>query len=215
MIPTAFLLSGCDTPQGFPPLSPADSTTIVRNNLTHRANADSSFRSGEGSPFLRDTTIRFTGLRWFPVNVRYRGESILHRINRPDTVTIQGTRGEERRHLRYGWFEFPVPDSNGRPRTIRLNVYKFTPSDERRYRLYRDHLNVWFTDATTGAETYDVGRYVDVGEEHPDPDHRYSIDLNKAYNPYCAYSLLYSCAVPRKEDHVPFPVRAGELKYHP
>jgi hypothetical protein len=124
-----------------------------------------------------------------------------------------GTKGEERRHLRYGWFEFRVPDSAGRPILIRLNVYKFTPSDERRYRLYRDHLNVWFTDATTGSETYDVGRYVDVGEEQTGADYVYTIDLNKAYNPYCAYSDLYTCAIPREEDHIAVPLRAGELKY--
>jgi len=42
----------------------------------------------------------------------------------------------------------------------------------------------------------------------------YIIDFNKAYNPYCAYSSLYSCAIPRREDRIPTPVRAGELKYH-
>jgi uncharacterized protein (DUF1684 family) len=44
--------------------------------------------------------------------------------------------------------------------------------------------------------------------------HVYVIDLNKAYNPYCAYSSLYSCAVPRQEDRLTIAVRAGELKYH-
>jgi uncharacterized protein (DUF1684 family) len=63
-------------------------------------------------------------------------------------------------------------------------------------------------------ETYHVGRYVDVGAEQPDPEHVYVIDFNNAYNPYCAYSSLYSCAIPRREDRIPTPVRAGELKYH-
>jgi len=34
--------------------------------------------------------------------------------------------------------------------------------------------SVWFTDGTTGKETYQVGRYVDVGEAFPDPDHKLS-----------------------------------------
>jgi uncharacterized protein (DUF1684 family) len=75
-------------------------------------------------------------------------------------------------------------------------------------------LSVWFTDETTGKETYRVGRYVEVGEENPDPQFVYTIDLNKAYNPYCAYSDLYSCAIPRKEDHIPIAIRAGEKNYH-
>jgi uncharacterized protein (DUF1684 family) len=73
---------------------------------------------------------------------------------------------------------------------------------------------VWFTDETTGQDTYGVGRYVDVGNEDADPDHPYVIDFNKAYNPYCAYSNLFSCAVPRKEDHLDIALRVGEMKYH-
>jgi hypothetical protein len=124
-----------------------------------------------------------------------------------------GTKGEERKQLRYGYFEFPVPDEHGSPYLLKLNVYKFTPYDAKRYAMYPKVLSVWFTDRTTGKETYQVGRYVDVGEEYPDDGHEYTIDLNKAYNPYCAYSDLYSCAVPRKEDRVQIALRAGEMSY--
>jgi hypothetical protein len=125
-----------------------------------------------------------------------------------------GTKGESRRELRYGYFEFVVPDGHWVPHLIKLNAYKFTPYDAGRYALYRNALSVWFTDSTTGRETYGVGRYVEVGDEDPDPSHVYVIDLNKAYNPYCAYSALYSCAVPRQEDYLPLAVRVGEMKYH-
>jgi uncharacterized protein (DUF1684 family) len=125
-----------------------------------------------------------------------------------------GTGGEIRRQVRYGYFEFPLPDERGMPTNVRLNAYKVTPSDTLQYLFAKDELNVWFTDETTGKESYHVGRYVDIGTEQPDPDHLYVIDLNRAYNPYCAYSDLYSCAIPRKEDHVPLAVRAGEKNYH-
>jgi uncharacterized protein (DUF1684 family) len=75
-------------------------------------------------------------------------------------------------------------------------------------------MSIWFTDSTTGHETYEVGRYLDAGEDLHDPNHRYEVDLNKSYNPYCAYSTMYSCAVPRKEDRLEFPLRVGEMKYH-
>ena len=139
---------------------------------------------------------------------------MLHRYQHADTVIVMGTKGEERKQLRYGFFEFVVPDEYGTPTTLRLNVYKFTPYDTKRYARYKDNLSVWFTDKTTGKETYDVGRYVEIGNENPDPTHVYTIDLNKAYNPYCAYSSLFSCAVPRKEDHLTIALRVGELKYH-
>lgn len=195
-------------------LSPADSLMIVQDNITHRSEVDSSFRYLESSPFKRDTTIEYHGIKWFPIDPRYRGISQLHRYANPETVIVLGTKGEERKQLRYGYFAVTVPDNHGQPIVLKINAYKFTPYDTKRYALYRDALSVWFTDETTGKDTYGVGRYVDVGNEDADPDHPYVIDFNKAYNPYCAYSNMFSCAVPRKEDHLDIALRVGEMKYH-
>lgn len=205
---------GCARPPRPATPSAADSLAVLEDNRSHRASVDSFFVYDPGSPFRRDSSIVYTGIKWYPVDTRYTVRSALHRYDSPDTVDVMGTRGETRRQLRYGYFEFALPDTNGTAVPVRLNVYKFTPHDVKRYALYRDYLSVWFTDPTTGVETYRVGRYVDVGVEQPDPQHVYTIDLNKAYNPYCAYSALYSCAIPRTEDRIPTPVRAGELIYH-
>lgn len=210
----AATLSCCSRVAGIPPVSSADSLAILGENQTHRAEIDSFFRFSPDSPFARDTTIVYGGIRWFPVNPAFRGRSILTRYPTPDTVTVFGTKGEERRQLRYGYFEFVVPGDDGSPVTLRLNVYKFTPYDRSRYERFPDNLSVWFTDRTTGVETYDVGRYVDVGDDTHDPSTVYTIDLNRAYNPYCAYSHLYSCAIPRKEDRLDISLRVGELTYH-
>jgi uncharacterized protein (DUF1684 family) len=210
----SLFLASCARSPGLPPLSAADSVMILTDNIEHRAEVDSFFRSDPSSPFRRDTTIVYHGLVWYPINPHFRVTSLLHRYDRPDTVTVLGTKGEERRELRYGYFQFVLPDERGVPVELKLNVYKFTPYDSVRYRLYRDNLEVWFRDRTTGTETYDVGRYVDVGDEQHDPDYRYVIDFNKAYNPYCAYSTLYSCAVPREEDYLDIHLRVGERKYH-
>ena len=195
-------------------LSRADSLTIINDNMAHRAEVDSFFRYDNESPFKRDTTIEYHGIKWFPVDPRYHGVSELHRYVNPETVIVLGTKGEERRQLRYGYFTVTVPDGRGEPVALKINAYKFTPYDTRRYALYRDVLSVWFTDETTGKETYGVGRYVDVGNEDPDAGHLYVIDFNQAYNPYCAYSSTFSCAVPRKEDHLDIALRVGEMKYH-
>jgi len=195
-------------------LSPQDSIAIVNDNLAHRAEMDEYFRNSPDSPFHRDTAIAYHGIKWFAINPYYRGRSVLHRYANPETVSVYGTKGEERKNLRYGYFEFDVPDEQGEWKTIRLNVYKFTPHDKKRYELYRNNLSIWFTDKTTGKETYGVGRYVELGDENPDPNFIYTIDLNKAFNPYCAYSDLYSCAIPRKEDHLDLALRVGEMNYH-
>lgn len=221
LVPVAFAvamvaagLSSCaNKPKGFV-LSPEDSIAIVTDNLDHRKEKEVWFAQDPASPFIRDTTVQFHGINWFPVNPYYRGLSKLHRYEAPETVTVLGTKGEERRQLKYGYFEFDIPTDPAAFTTIRMNVYKFTASDPKRYAMYKDYLSLWFTDKTTGDETYDVGRYIELGPEHPDRDHVYTVDLNKAFNPYCAYSDLYSCAIPRKEDHIDIALRVGEKKYH-
>lgn len=189
--------------------STEDSLRIIRGILQHRAEVDSFFQLSDDSPFRRDTSIRYHGVKWFAPDLRYYFRSELNRFERPETVSVFGTKGDERRQLRYGYF---ILEFDGRP--YRLNVYKYLPSEAKRSGMSNRTLAVWFTDETTGKETYDVGRYVDVGEEQEDENAIYTVDFNIAYNPYCAYSPHYTCAIPRNEDHLFFRVRAGEMKYH-
>ncbi len=207
-------ISACSPPHEQALMTPEDSLRIVDDNIRHRAMMDTFFRDAPESPFKRDTTRHFRGAQWFPIDPRFCVSALLQKFAHPDTVSILGTRGELRRQVRYGYFEIYVPDERGIATPLKLHVYKFTPQDSLRYARYPDHLSVWFTDRTTGKETYHVGRYLEIGRELPDPLHRYILDLNKAYNPYCAYSDTYSCAVPSEDDRLDFALRVGERKYH-
>jgi uncharacterized protein (DUF1684 family) len=205
----AAFFPGCQqTPQTLPRWTGADSLRIIQEVLAHRAEVDSTFRNDMESPFRKDSSLHFDGLKWFPPDVNYYFESKLYRYERPETVSVFGTKGEERREVRYGYFILYFEGGK-----YQLNVYKFAPSDES-YSTYGDLLSVWFTDETTGKETYHVGRYLDVGDEQHDQNHVYVLNFNNAFNPYCAYSPNYSCAIPPKEDHLNFPIRAGERNYH-
>jgi hypothetical protein len=42
---------------------------------------------------------------------------------------------------------------------------------------------------------------------------RFEIDLNYAYNPYCAYNPNYSCPLPPRENWLKVPIRAGEKDF--
>ncbi|HTY01492.1 MAG TPA: DUF1684 domain-containing protein [Bacteroidota bacterium] len=210
----SLLLFSCGSGTKVKPLSASDSVAIVIDNINRRAEVDSFFRYDDSSPFRRDTTISYRGIQWYPIDPHFRVASILHRYEVPETVSVMGTKGEERRELKYGYFAFTLPNEHGVPVDLKINVYKFTPYDSLRYLRFKNSLSVWFRDRTTGTETYDVGRYVDVGDEQPDPNYEYVIDFNKAYNPYCAYSATYSCARPRKEDYLDIYLRVGERKYH-
>jgi uncharacterized protein (DUF1684 family) len=205
-----FFLGGCAKhPNTALQFSQEDSLRITNGILKHRFEADSSFRFDPSSPFNKDSSIHFDGIKWFPIDIHFHFKSKLFRFEKSEIVTVYGTKGEERKHLKYGYFIIPF---NGEEH--RLNVYKFTGSDTQRYQQYKNYLSVWFTDETTGKETYNVGRYVEIGDENPDPNFIYTIDFNNAYNPYCAYSATFSCAIPLKEDHLNFSIRAGEMKYH-
>lgn len=167
-----------------------------------RKNKDADMRTSPGSPFVQDTAAHWAPLKYYPVNPAYKFTSILHQHEKQDTVIILGTKGEERKYFRYGYFVW-----NFRNNEYRINVYKG------KSRSGEEYVSLWFTDETTGNETYGVGRYIDL-ELNSDLSHEYTIDFNLAYNPYCAYSSRYSCAIPHKEDYLPLAIEAGEKKFH-
>ena len=70
-----------------------------------------------------------------------------------------------------------------------------------------NHLFVPFRDLTTGTDTYEAGRYLDL---HRTVTGLYELDFNLAYNPNCYFSPMYSCPIPPKENHLPIEVQAGE-----
>jgi uncharacterized protein (DUF1684 family) len=70
-----------------------------------------------------------------------------------------------------------------------------------------DHLFVPFTDLTSGKETYQAGRYLDIARS---PTGVYVVDFNEAYNPYCYYNSTYDCPYPPKENRLSVAITAGE-----
>ena len=210
LLASALFVTGCSKPRSALAFSGADSARILSETLSYRSAADAFFRSDPASPFQNDPSAHFDGIKWFPPDVGWYFRVPLHRYPSSVPVTVFGTKGEARKQIRYGYFVF---DAGGEE--IRLNVYKADPSDPENRDRYGNELSVWFTDATTGKETYEVGRYLDIGEEQTDPGALYALNFNNAYNPYCSYSAHYSCAIPTKEDRLNVAVRAGERKYHP
>ncbi len=182
-------------------LSEADKIYISEVDA-FRKNKDVEMKSSPGSPFVQDTAAHWAPLKYYPVDPAFKFSSVLKQYEQQDTVVILGTKGEERKYLRYGYFIW-----NFRNMEYQINVYKG------RSRTGEEYASLWFTDETTGKETYGVGRYIDL-ELNSDSDHEYTIDFNLAYNPYCAYSSRYSCAIPHKEDYLPLAIEAGEKKFH-
>lgn len=167
-----------------------------------RAEKDSLFRASPESPFARDTSVRFEPLHYYPVDPAFAFQGRLVKYQKQDSVSTTGTKGDKRTVLRYGYIPFRYKDKD-----YRVNVYTG------RNRSGINYAVIWFTDRTSGKETYAVGRYLDF-TLLPDTNALYTVDFNKAYNPYCAYSPQYSCSIPLKEDHLDLEVQAGEKLFH-
>ncbi|HEU4473163.1 MAG TPA: DUF1684 domain-containing protein [Flavisolibacter sp.] len=105
----------------------------------------------------------------------------------------------------YGVLHFKLADTS-----LTLNVYQ--SQGLMQVEGYKTYLFLPFTDGTTGNESYEVGRYIDLRQEDIRNGQVY-IDFNKAYNPYCAYASSYSCPIPPKENNLPVRIMAGEKKF--
>ena len=175
----------------------------VEATMAARSEKDAAMRDNPQSPFNNEAhPVAFTPLHYFAPDAAWVFESTLTRYPNPEPVTILDTKGREREGDVFGYLTF-VKDEVAH--TVR--VY--------RMQMVGGHVYyaIWFTDRTTGESTYDVGRYLDF-EYAPDPAHRYTLNFNDAYNPYCAYTPAYGCAIPRKEDFLDLAITAGEKKWH-
>lgn len=170
--------------------------------MAHRAEKNHEFRTSESSPFNRDPDAHFEPLKYFDVDPSYVFKSRFTPFAQKDTVTIYGTKGEARKTVKYGYLTF---EKDGK--VHQLKVYESATKDGQKY------YSIWFTDETTNIESYGVGRYLDFTLE-ADPTFVYTIDFNLAFNPYCSYSKIFSCAIPSKDDYLNLAIRAGEKKFH-
>jgi uncharacterized protein (DUF1684 family) len=154
------------------------------------------------SPFNKKGKIEFHNLKYFDVDPAYVFKSKLYEYNPKDTIVVYGTKGEIRHAVKFGCVLI-----NFAEKVIKVNVYQGSTAGGSIY------YTIWFTDKTTNNESYGVGRYIDF-EKVDNPEYIYTIDFNSSYNPYCAYSPNYSCAVPTIEDFIPVEIKAGEKKFH-
>lgn len=172
----------------------------------HIQNIAREFKEEPWSPIPEAERTTFGQPEYYPYNAEFRFQGPVHLYPVQDSITISGSKaGDIRPALKYGWFEFGYQG-----RQYKLEIIKIFP----RKTGGEAHLFLGFWDAGSGETTYAGGRYIDL---EADSSGSYLIDFNYAYNPYCAYSDRYSCAIPPLGNRLPFAVLAGEKKYknHP
>ncbi len=166
--------------------------------LSERAEKDEAFRTSADSPIPPDRRSEFLPLSYFPPDEAYVAPASLAPIEPPGAATVEmpTSAGTRRLMRRIGTLAFTL---KGQP----LKLTAFMEANERG----AQPLFVPFTDLTTGTETYSAGRYLEL---EPTPTGIYTIDFNRAFNPYCYYNPTYDCPFPPAENRLQIPVRAGE-----
>jgi uncharacterized protein (DUF1684 family) len=185
------LLAACNSGPSAP-----DDSRYIEQLSTARAVKDQAFREAPDSPVPADKRAKILPLAYYPIDPSFAVPAVLRLSEERPVFNMLTSSGEPRRMQLVGTLEFTlqgemrslgafVPDGTGQITTL------FVP----------------FADQTTGKETYAAGRYLDID---PTTTGYYTIDFNRAYNPYCAYSPTFECPFPPSSNRLTTEVRAGE-----
>ncbi len=174
--------------------SAPDEGAYLSELAEHRAAIDQAFREQE-DPIPADKRDTLLPLQYFEVDPSYAVPATLKLADQRPVFEMPTSTGKLRRMQRVGVLEFIL---QGQPMTLGA----FVEEGQEIVNLF-----VPFADLTTGQETYPAGRYLEL---HPTSTGFYTVDFNKAFNPYCAYNQTYDCPFPPPSNRLKLAIRAGE-----
>jgi uncharacterized protein len=174
--------------------SAPDESVYLQELADHRAAIDKAFREQE-DPIPATMKSKLLPLLYFDVDSSYAVPASLKLADERPVFEMPTSTGKRRRMQRVGVLEFIL---QGQPMTLGA----FVEEGQEIVNLF-----VPFADLTTGSETYPAGRYLELS---PTSTGFYTIDFNKAYNPYCAYNQTYDCPFPPPSNRLKVAIRAGE-----
>jgi hypothetical protein len=144
-------------------------------------------------------------LRFYPLDPAYRVVARFEKYADSPWFSMPTSGATPQIQRKYGRLTFAIHDT-----VLHLMVYQSQALLQKA--ATRDYLFIPFTDATSGIDSYDAGRYID-GTISDIRNGSLVLDFNKAYNSYCAYSTGYNCPIPPRENDLPVAIQAGEKNY--
>ena len=161
---------------------------------TERTQKDEMFRDDrQNSPVKPQEQDKFLPLSYFPIDESYAVPAQLEPAAERVSISMPTSTGTLREVEVIGTLKFNL---KGQP--LKLTAFREQGSRS---------LFVPFSDLTSGTETYQAGRYMNL---EPSPSGIYIVDFNIAYNPYCYYNPEYDCPLPPAQNRLAVPIRAGE-----
>ena len=185
------LLAACSSGPSAP-----DESEYLEQVTTERTFKNQFFVESPESPVPKDKRDALLPLRYFPVEPSYSVPAVLRLADERPVFEMPTSSGAIRKMQLVGVLEFTLL---GQKRSLGA----FAPDGTVRI----TSLFVPFADETTGSDTYSAGRYLDID---PTSTGYYTIDFNRAYNPYCAYNASFECPFPPPTNRLKAEVRAGE-----
>lgn len=184
------------------PTAPEHAQAVARFQQTLNA----EYRNPAESPLPPEVREKFTGLTFFPTN--YQACVLARFVRDSSRAPFPMPTSTARRPLyqKYGELHFTLGGQ-----ALRLLVYQSL--DLKQKPGFQDYLFIPFTDQTNGHTSYGGGRYLDMRLGQIRGGYAV-LDFNQAYNPFCAYSPVYSCPVPPIENRLPVAIQAGVMSDH-
>lgn len=141
-------------------------------------------------------------IQFFPINKAYKVlATVKMLVNEPPFKMITSS-GKTRDAEKVAAVTFTLQGKQQKLFAYRFLSQKGNPSSANTFFIP-------FVDLTSNVESYGGGRYLDFNLSDIQ-NNQLLIDFNKAYNPYCAFTVGYNCPIPPKENTITIKVKAGE-----
>lgn len=167
--------------------------------LAFRKQKDEAWKNDKESPLTEEQKKNFKGLNYFPPNPNLSFVLKLDK-NIPDVgkeVVIKTTSGDKQIYLRAGKVKFNIEGKE-------VEALVFEDPEQEQFQYY-----LLFRDQTTGKETYENGRMLQI----PKKGDKLVVDFDYAYNPYSSYNDNWDCPITPSENILPIAIKAGEKKF--
>jgi len=165
----------------------------------NREEKDRFFAEHRQSPIPPEQRDDFDGLDYFDPDPDYRVDATVSVHDDPEPVEMETSDGRTVRYLRLVTFAFELDGES-----YELQGYR-QEGDE------SNTLFVPFRDKTTGQESYEGGRYMELEPERDLEDgDEVTVDFNLASPPSCAFSATFACPLPPEENWLETTIEAGE-----
>lgn len=150
---------------------------------------------------MRPEIQYFSHLYYFPPDPEFAVPAVLIKFPKITKVTMLTSQNLEKTFYRYAAIQFKLKEKE-----LQLTAFKFSLAGDEGASI----LFLPFADATSGKETYEVGRFLEI----PEPkESNFILDFNYCFNPLCNYSPAYNCPIPPLENILDVPIKAGEKTY--